>query len=198
MADLPPTEPSLLIRIRDAGDAEAWQRFVKLYAPLVYGFARKRGLQDSDAADLAQEVLRSVAAAAGRFNYDPRRGTFHGWLFTVVYHKLQDFRARQQRQSRGSGDANVQTRLEEQAAPGEEDAAFWHQEYQRNLLARALELVRGDFQEVTWQAFCQTALEGRKAKEVARNLGISVASVYMAKCRVVAQLKERIRLLQAE
>jgi len=198
MADLPPTRPSLLIRIRDAGDTEAWQRFVKLYAPLVYGFARKRGLQDCDAADLTQDVLRSVAAAAGRFNYDPRRGTFHGWLFTVVHNKLQDFRARQGRHSLGSGDTRVQERLEEQAAPDPQDAVFWNQEYQRQLLARALEMVRGGFQELTWKAFCETALEGKKPKQTAQALGISIASVYMAKSRVMAQLREQIRLLQQD
>ena len=198
MADLPPTQPSLLIRIRDAGDTEAWQRFVKLYAPLVYGFARKRGLQDCDAADVTQDVLRSVAAAAGRFNYDPQRGTFHGWLFTVVYNKLQDFRARQSRQNLGSGDTGIQERLLEQAAPNQQDAAFWNEEYERQLLARALEMVRGDFQEITWKAFCETALEGKKPKEIAQALGLSVASVYMAKSRVMAQLKEQIRLLQQE
>jgi RNA polymerase sigma factor (sigma-70 family) len=198
MADLPPTRPSLLIRIRDARDTEAWQRFVKLYAPLVYGFARKRGLQDCDAADLTQDVLRSVAAAAGRFNYDPKRGTFHGWLFTVVHNKLLDFRARQARLSQGSGDTRSQSRLEEQAAPNPQDTAFWNQEYERQLLARALELIRGDFQELTWKAFCETALQGKKPRETAQTLGMSVASVYMAKSRVLAQLKEQIRLLQQE
>ncbi len=198
MADLPPTQPSLLVRIRDAGDAEAWQRFVRLYAPLVYGFARKRGLQDCDASDLTQDVLRSVAAAAGRFQYDPRRGTFHSWLFTVVSNKLRDFRARQGRQSQASGDTQVQHRLEEQAAPAPEDTSFWNEEYERQLLARALEIVRHGFQELTWKAFCQTALEGKKAKATAQELGISVASVYMAKSRVMAQLREEIRRLQQE
>ncbi len=198
MADLPPTQPSLLIRIRDASDTEAWQRFVKLYAPLVYGFARKRGLQDCDAADLTQDVLRSVAAAAGRFHYDPRRGTFHGWLFTVVYNKLQDFRTRQSKQRWRSGDSGIQERLEKEAAPSENDTAYWAQEYERQLLTRALEIVRGDFQELTWKAFCQTALEGKKPKETAQSLGMSVASVYMAKSRVMAQLREQIRLLRQD
>ncbi|HLN31076.1 MAG TPA: sigma-70 family RNA polymerase sigma factor [Gemmataceae bacterium] len=198
MADLPLTQPSLLIRIRDARDTEAWQRFVSLYAPLMYGFARKRGLQDSDAADLTQDVLRSVAMAAAGFNYDPRRGTFHGWLFTVVHNKLQDFLAKQSRLCRGSGDTDVLVRLEEQVSPPHEDEAFWNREYERQLMARALELVRGSFQDLTWQAFWQTAIEGKKAKEVAAGLGLSVAAVYMAKSRVIAQLKEQVRQLQKD
>src|SRR4051812_27414200 len=90
MNSIPPTQPTLLVRIRDASDQEAWERFVDLYAPLVYGFLRKRGLQDADAADLTQDVMRSVAAAAQRLEYDERRGLFRSWLFTIVQNKLID------------------------------------------------------------------------------------------------------------
>ena len=84
------TRPSLLVRIRDARDREAWGQFVEVYAPLVYDMARRRGLQDADAADLTQDVLRSVAGAIGRLDYDPRRGTFRSWLFSVAQNTLID------------------------------------------------------------------------------------------------------------
>src|SRR5438552_10952747 len=92
MAEIPPTRASLLLRLGDPGDAEAWREFVDLYTPLVYGYARKQGLQDADAADLSQEVLGTVAGAMGRFQYDPGRGAFRNWLFTVVRRKLANWR----------------------------------------------------------------------------------------------------------
>jgi RNA polymerase sigma-70 factor (ECF subfamily) len=198
MAESPTTRPSLLVRIRDGRDTQAWQQFVRLYAPMIYGFARKRGLQDADAADLTQEVLRTVAGAAGRLDYDPQRGSFRGWLFTVVRHKVQNFLAGQKRRCQGSGDTGVQARLEEQAAPAPDEATLWNQEVERQLMARAVEQVRGHFHVSSWQAFWQTAMEGKKAKDVADGLGMSVAAVYMAKSRVMAQLKEQIRHLQEE
>jgi RNA polymerase sigma-70 factor (ECF subfamily) len=198
MAEPPRTRPSLLIRIRDARDAEAWQQFVKLYAPLVYGFARKRGLQDCDAADLTQDVLRAVSGAAARLDYDPKKGSFRGWLFTVVRHKLQNLQASQRRQLQARGETGMHALLEEQAAPEAGEVALWDQEYERQLLARAVDEVRGSFQESSWRAFWQTAMEGKKAKELAPSLGMSVAAVYMAKSRVMAQLKECIRRLQEE
>jgi RNA polymerase sigma-70 factor (ECF subfamily) len=198
MAESPTTRPSLLIRIRDARDAPAWQQFVQLYAPVIYGYARKRGLQDCDAADLTQEVLRSVASAIGRLDYDPQRGSFRGWLFAVVRHKLQNFLASQKRQCQGTGDTDMQIRLEEKAAPEQDEATFWNQEYERQLLAHALEQVRGNFQDSSWQAFWQTAVEGKKAKDVAATLGMSVAAVYMAKSRVLAQLKQHVQKLHEE
>ncbi len=197
MATSPQTRPSLLVRIRDAADRAAWVEFVDLYAPLVYGFARKQGLQDADAADLTQDVLRAVAAAAGRLDYDPRRGSFRGWLFTVVRNKLRTFLTRRARQCRGGGDTGAHRRLEEQPAP-QEETSLWDQEYEQRLFAWAAEQVRGGFQDSTWQAFWQTAVEGKGAKEVGAALGLSVGAVYVAKSRVLARLKEQIRQLQGE
>ena len=87
----PLTRASLLVQIRDGGNQAAWQEFVKLYGPVVYGFARQRGLQDADAADLMQDVLRSVSSAVGRLDYDRKQGTFRGWLFTVTRNKVFNF-----------------------------------------------------------------------------------------------------------
>ena len=195
MADLPTTRPSLLVRIRDAHDTEAWRQFVQLYGPVVYGYGRKRGLQDADAADLTQEVLRAVAGAVGRLDYDERRGSFRGWLFTLAHHKLHDLTARRRRNGRGGEDTGVQTLLDELPAR-EEDQALWDQEYERRLFARAAAQVRGDFQEATWQAFWLTAVDGRAVKDVAGQLGLTVAAVYLARSRVMARLRERILELE--
>src|SRR5271156_1087590 len=104
MQESPATRASLLVRLRDGGDAEAWQEFVRLYAPVIYGFARKRGLQDAGAADLMQEVLRSVSNAAPRLEYDPALGTFRGWLFTVTRNKVFNFFEGRRHRVLGSGD----------------------------------------------------------------------------------------------
>src|SRR3954447_25293336 len=97
MADAPKTRPSLLLRIRDARDGAAWAQFVQVYAPLIYAYARKHGLQDADAADVTQESLGVVAGAVRGLDYDPRRGSFRGWLFAVVRNRLRSFWARQDR-----------------------------------------------------------------------------------------------------
>src|SRR5262245_8475014 len=107
MIETPLTRASLLVRIRDGSDRDAWQQFVEVYAPVVYRYARRRGLQDADAADLMQEVMRSVAAAAGRLDYDPTRGSFRGWLFTVTRNKLFNFLDRRRHQVLGSGDSGA-------------------------------------------------------------------------------------------
>jgi RNA polymerase sigma factor (sigma-70 family) len=193
MSDAPATRLSLLVRLRDARDDAAWSQFVEVYAPLVYGFARKHGLQDADAADLTQDVLQAVSGGIRRLDYDPRRGTFRGWLFTVVRNKLRNFLAAQSRPGRGTGDTDAQHRLQELPAPEPDESAWWEQEYERHLFSWAAEQARGAFQESTWQAFWQTAVEGKTGPAVARELGMTVAAVYLAKGRVTTRLKEIIR-----
>jgi RNA polymerase sigma-70 factor (ECF subfamily) len=189
MSDSPNTRPSLLVRIRDPRDGSAWSQFVDVYAPLIYGYGRKCGLQDADAADVTQEVLRSVSTAAKRLEYDPARGSFRGWLFTVVRNRLRNFLASRARGEQGSGDTAQHKLLQEQPAPQEE----CDQEYERQLFHWAVEEVRGRFQETTWQAFWLTAVEGKSGKDVAKTLRMSVAAVYLAKGRVMARLKEQLR-----
>lgn len=191
------TRPSLLIRIRDSRDREAWGQFVEIYAPLIYKMARRRGLQDADACDLTQDVLRSVSGAIGRLDYDRRKGTFRSWLFTVTRNALNTFLEAQRRLPRGSGDPAVHNWLEDQSGPGE-DSAVWDREYQDRLLACAAEQVRSSFEEATWQAFWQTAVEGKPSKQVAASLGLTVGAVYIAKSRVLSRIKEHVARLLDE
>jgi len=191
MAAAPTTRPSLLVRLRDPRDRQAWDRFVELYAPVVFGYARKRGLQGADAADLTQIVLGQVVQQIGRFDYQPERGSFRGWLFTIVRRRLCDWRAQQNGPQRAAGVA--QGLLEAQPAPAEEESAAWEREVRLNLLAWAGEQVRPSVQETTWQAFWQTAVEGKSGKETAAALGISVAAVYLAKSRVMARLRQEVQ-----
>jgi RNA polymerase sigma-70 factor (ECF subfamily) len=196
MQPSPDTRPSLLVRIRDGADGEAWRLFVDLYGPLVYGLGRKHGLQDADAADLTQEVLQSVAAAVRSLVYDPRRGKFRGWLYTIARNRLLDFQ-RRKRLVQGSGDSAVQELLEKQPAP-EPPEADWDREYERRVFAWAAERVRVDFRPSTWQAFWLTAVEGLSGEEAAEKLDMSIGAVQVARSRVLARLKETVRPLLEE
>lgn len=185
--DDPKTRLSLLLRLRDAGDAQAWGDFVELYAPVVYRQARRRNLQDADAADVTQEVFRAVAAAIGHFEYDVRRGEFRGWLYRITQNKIRDAVGRQQ--VVGSGDTAMHDLLNEQAAEAT-TVEVWDQEFRRRLLEWAYDQVRQQCEPATWQAFWLTSVENRAGATVAAELGMSVGAVYVAKSRVLVRLKE--------
>ena len=193
MVETQTTKPSLLLRIRDEQDDQSWSSFEATYRPLVLGFLRRRGLQDADAADLTQEVLARVAAAIKTFEYDPAKGSFRAWLFTIVQNSLRRFAATEQQAARGSGDTRLLRVLESQPNRAAED--HWNDEYQRHLLKRAADEVCHEFQDSTWRAFWATAVEGRQPKAVAQELRLSIAAVYMARHRVTARLRERIQYL---
>jgi RNA polymerase sigma-70 factor (ECF subfamily) len=193
MVELPTTRASLLIRLQDNLDADAWRQFVQIYGPVVYGYGRKRGLQDADAADLTQEVLRAVSESAIRLTFDPKRDSFRKWLFTVAHHKACDLLTKR-RLAQGSGDTAVHEQLDQQ--PGQTEAGLWEHEYQQRVFTWAAEQVRGNVENSTWQAFWQTAIEGKSGKDVAAALGMPVAAVYLAKSRVMARLREKIQQLQ--
>jgi RNA polymerase sigma factor (sigma-70 family) len=198
MAEAPQTRVTLLTRLKDGGDTQAWREFVHLYGPVVYGFARKRGLQDADAADLMQEVLRSVARNAEKMEYDPTRGTFRGWLYTVTRNKIYNFLSGQKNKPKASGDSGAQERLDSVPSRLPEEDPDWDIEYQRRMSAKAMERVEGEFQKNTWKAFMGTAVQGRSAAEVGSELKMTAGAVYVAKSRVLARLREEVQRLQAE
>jgi RNA polymerase sigma factor (sigma-70 family) len=198
MGDALLTRASLLARLGDPKDRAAWGQFVELYGSLVYGFARQRGLQDADAADLAQEVLLAVAQAMGRWQYDPQQGTFRGWLFGITRNKISKLLKRRRSQPVGTGDTNAHRMLEEEPSPESDLEVAWEHEFQQQLFRLAAAAVRDKFAPKTWQAFWATAVDGKAAAVVGKELGMSVGAVYVARSRVLAKLSEQVQQLQAE
>jgi RNA polymerase sigma-70 factor (ECF subfamily) len=193
----PLTRASLLIQLRDGANHSAWQEFANLYGPVVYGFARKRGLQDADAADLMQDVMRSVSAAIGRLDYDRSRGTFRGWLFTITRNKISNFAAARRIRPRAAGDTSTNQLLHAQPDHGDGQDS-WELEYQRRIASLAMERIKQEFQDKTWQAFWLTAVEGLAAAEVAPRVGLSPGAIYVAKSRVLARLKEEVETIRQQ
>src|SRR6185369_6795684 len=127
--DSPLTRASLLVQVRDGTNHVAWREFVQLYGPIVYGFARKRGLQDADAADLMQDVMRSVSAAIGRLDYDRSRGSFRGWLFTITRKKIFNFLSARRVRTQASGDSTTNLLVDEHPKTNN-GTDEWETEYQ--------------------------------------------------------------------
>jgi RNA polymerase sigma-70 factor (ECF subfamily) len=195
MADAGPdhlTRPSLLVRLRDAQDGGAWQTFVQTYAPLIYARCRRGGLQDADAADVAQDALLEVAGALRTFTYQPERGRFRDWLGLIVRRRLARFFGKQ-RQRNDTFVAPTEADLEE-FATGETESG-WAEEFQTHLLNVAMDRIRAQFDPTTWQLFEQAWLKDRPATEIATQLQVRVEAVYVAKSRVLKSLREEILML---
>lgn len=176
--------------LRDADNEMAWRRFVEIYLPLTFRYCVQRGLQEADAADVAQEVLVAVASGIRDFNYDPARGKFRTWLLQVTRNRLNRFLSRLYRNPQPAGETTLGNFATEAVSSEEETA--WEEEYQQRLFDWAAERVRAEVQEATWQAFWWTAVEHLSVQETARRLGITVGTVYVSRSRVLARLREAV------
>lgn len=181
------TRETLLLRLRDTGNDSAWTEFVAIYAPVLFSHCRKRGLSFEDASDLTQEVIRSVATAMPDFVYDPERGSFRGWLFTILRRCISRHHKRCARDPLhgGSADGGLIERLAEEPVPDS-----WEIDYRRRLLGWAMERARERFNDRIWSAFEETTLRERPVDVVADELGMTRNALTVAKCRVVAAIRE--------
>ena len=120
MDDTPATRPSLLVRLRNLQDQQSWEEFYTIYQPLVFRMARNQGFQDADATELTQEVFVAVASAIERWDPDPERGSFRGWLFRITRNLMINWLAYRRRHPTGTGNSDIRELLAEQpdATPG--------------------------------------------------------------------------------
>ena len=182
---------SLLERLRSQ-DADAWQRLAKLYGPEVYRWARRSGLQDTDAADIVQEVFRSLASNISAFRRDRPTDSFRGWLWTIAKNKIHDFYRELPKRPAAKGGTTAQHLMQELPDEPPDETSESGAAGISVLPAKALELVRGEFHSHTWQAFWRVTVEGDKPADVAEDLRMSVAAVYMAKSRVFRRVREEL------
>ena len=180
------TSFSLLQRLKHSQSDSDWNRFVRLYAPMIFLWCRSRGLSRDDSADIVQEVLSKLVLKLREFNYRPDQ-SFRAWLRTVTVNQAKDF------QLRASNRAGVGlSAIPEPRNPSDAIDLFDHREYCRFLVARGRELIRHEFTPQTWDAFWKYAAEGRSAADVAAELGISANAVRVAKCRVLGRLRQEL------
>ncbi len=194
----PETRVSLILRLPNAADADAWNEFVALYRPLVFSLARRGGLQQADAEELTQEVLLAVAGAVARWQPDPGRGRFRGWLSRITRNLLVNYLFDRRRRGWECGGSDLREMIEQQPDPAAvAETELVQREYRRCLFWAAAKRVRGQVQESTWQAFYQTAVTGQTPADAADQLNLPVATIYVARSRVLARLKQEVQRLDA-
>lgn len=198
MTLVPETRPSLLIRMRDARNQQAWTEFLEIYEPLIGRLVRRRGLKSADAAEVTQEVLVAVSGAINRWEANPDRGSFRGWLATITRNLIVNFLIRQSRHPRGNGDTAFRQWLEEQPAPEGELSALFDLERKRQTFRWASDRIRNEFRESTWKAFWMTAVENGDVETVARELGVTVGVVYVSRSRVMKRMREVVEQVQKQ
>jgi len=183
----PQTRPSLILRLRKPDDFQAWQEFVEIYQPVIDALARKRGLQAADADDVTQEVLTRVARSIEKWDPDPSKGSFRAWLATITRNLVVQFFRDSSRLPVSGIDSQIGDIVVKSVHPEEFDL-----ERERQLFLWAARKVQPRFEPKTWKAFWSTAVDGKNIPDVADQLGITKAQVYVCRSRVMSLLKQTV------
>jgi RNA polymerase sigma-70 factor (ECF subfamily) len=185
------TSLTLLDRLQRQPDPASWQRLVDIYAPLIGFWLSRSPLQNADHEDLTQEVLKTVVQKLPEFQRR-REGSFRAWLRIVTVNCLREFWRSSKHHPVATGDSDFLQKLQELEDPQSELAKVWNTEHDRHVVRRLLELIGPQFEPTTLQAFRKAVLEGQKPAQVAAELGISVNAVFLAKSKILRQLRQEI------
>lgn len=190
------TQLSLINRLHNADDHEAWLAFVEIYYPVIVSSLRVKGLQLADAEDAAQQVLVSVARALAQRPHDPDRAKFRTWLERVTRNAALNALQRVPK-DRASGGTDCMLALQE-LPQSMDDATLLDQEHRKQLMRLAAQSIECEFEVDTWQAFWRTTVLGESIDSVAQALDKQVGSIYAARSRIIRRLRIEIERMQAE
>lgn len=197
MQPWPDTRETLLERLKDPADHQAWECFVELYQPLIYRVALRRGLQDADAQDVTQRVLWSVANAAGDWQPTEQSRSFRAWLARVTSNAAINVLQRDRKHwAVGGSEAWELLHRVNESDPA--ISAIWIQERRLQMFRLAAERVKPKFRDDSWRCFWMTAVEGKPAQEAAQRLSTSVGAVYAARSRVMAHLRKAVERFESD
>ena len=195
-----PTRKSLLTRLKNWDDQEGWREFFETYWRLIYSVALKAGFNDAEAQDVVQDTILSVAKKMRGFKYDPKVGSFKAWLLLNVRSRIADHLRKRNRGAalvtNPAGD-EIWAHVENLPDPaGGNVDAVWDEEWERNLLAAALERVKAQVGAKQFLMFDLYALKQTPIRKVTHSLGVNAAQVYMAKYRVSRLIQSELKRLE--
>ena len=191
MHDVPETSDSLIARVKDAENEEAWVDFLHLYRPVILRMARRWNLQDADAQDVCQHVLFAVSQAISQWKPQPDL-PFRAWLGRIARNAILNAVSRRPR-DQATGLSKVAFLLSEIPTDDQQSSAEFVLETRRQLFHRASQIVRCEFTDVTWRMFWETEVEGRSVEEVATSCERTAGAVYIARCRVMKRLRDFVQ-----
>ncbi len=190
----PSTRNSLLLRIRNPADDEAWSTFVELYSPPIFRVCIRRGLQEAGGADVTQTVLMTVSISIRTFEYNPLRGQFRSWLGTVTHRLITRHSNRLSTGIPGHG-GNAPP-FHDPISPG--SMAEWEADFNAHIFNCAVQRIRGEFSSEIWSAFEMVWLNDQPPKVVAETFDQPISWVYKVKFRVLRRLRVEVLFLASD
>lgn len=193
---IPDTSESLIHRLKDPESTEAWNEFFTLYQPLLVNYFVKCGIERGDSEDLSQDVLLRIAKSAGGFTFDPEKGKFRSWLFTIARNIKNTYFSRQYRDPKLTSESVVLNNI-----PGPEKDTheeYWNTEYRRHIFRWACQQIRKEASPKAWDIFWGSTVDEESVISLAEKHDISVGAAYAAKSRVAALVRAEIQRITGD
>ncbi len=185
------TRYSLIEKIKNPRDAEAWHEFASIYQPLIFKICCSRGMQHADATDVTQDVLARIAQAIEQFRYDQSGATFRGWLYRITRNMVADFFRKGKKDLLQHADRTTELRFDKD--PARDECREFQIEFQRQVFTVVARQVQNQVKPQTWAAFWETEMENRHVESVASELEMTPGAIYVARSRVIARLRKEVQ-----
>ncbi|MBN1854834.1 MAG: sigma-70 family RNA polymerase sigma factor [Pirellulales bacterium] len=187
------TSLSLLDRLHTGTDSNSWQQLAQIYTPLLQSWLRRYGLESNDADDIIQEVLVVVFKELPLFQHSGRQGAFRSWLRTILANRLRNYWRARQKHPIARGSSHFLEELNQLEDPDSGLSQIWEKQHDEHVLRQLLKLIEPRFESRTWRAFQRLVFDGRPPDAVAAELDMSVNAVFIAKSRILSQLRQEGR-----
>lgn len=191
MTIFPETDESLIAQVQNLGDGASWREIVRIYHPVIFRMARRRGMQDADANDVSQQVFIKLAKSIDQWQPSEGAPPFRAWLATIATNAITNALTRRPK-DQAIGGTSIAEKLQAFPSP-EATRAELQQEVKQQVVLWAIEQIRHEFSDAVWLSFQRTAIDGESIESVANDLHRSLGSIYVARYRVIARLKEKVQ-----
>lgn len=185
----PETRHSLITKLQNSSDDEAWSEFVRLYEPFLQRVVERQGVPARHVPDVTQQVFGAIARSVEGWTPDGHPDSFRRWVHRVARNIVIKFMTRERRHPTAQGGSSIVELLHAVADEPDEQLA---RRYEYELVVWAAGQVRDEFRETSWRAFWGTLIEQRDVQDVAAELGVSPGSIYMSRSRIMARLRQKL------
>ncbi len=189
MSDMPTTRASLLLRVRDPKDSDAWADFDAIYRPLLMKFCSSSGLNHADGEDLVQHCMAAIHRHIQSFEYDSKKGRFKGWLRTLVNNRIRDMYRRRKCDQAKTADFEREQRRE--PLPEDVFEKLWLNEH----LRLALRIVKQEVEKRSFEAYQRYAIDGQSVEQVCRAMDLNANQLYAIKFRLTRKIHQQMKEL---
>jgi RNA polymerase sigma-70 factor (ECF subfamily) len=171
------------------GQSWAMAKLCDVYRGRIQCWVYQEGVRGTDADDIRQNVVVSVLRSLKKFQRKSASQSLAAWVRHITKRRSQDY-------YRGLKASKLTyytgEHIDRFGGLAIQDDSYQPEAWSTKV-REAMAHVEAESEVHNWQAFCRTVLDENSASDVAKELGITVNMVYLAKSRILKRLRELLK-----